>query len=124
SGQTRLDAIGITNRAVENIGLALLARGRSAKDFALRRGEGDHDEIVLIGAEARLPLRAEDADDAQWRVLHDQYGTDGIGIFAEELAPDCLPDQGDKRRIVIVRNGNAAAIGDLPVGRRSEEHTS
>ena len=51
AGKVRLDPVGVGDGAVKAVCLVRLARSGDAQHFAFGGAEGDHDKIVLIGAE-------------------------------------------------------------------------
>src|ERR1700693_4355317 len=96
----------------------LLTRRRDAKHFALSCTERNHDEIVLIHSESRLPLGGKNADDTQWHTLDLHYGANRVLIGAEKPSSDCLPEHYHESRLVIVLNRDSPPGGDPPISHR------
>jgi hypothetical protein len=119
TGQMRGQFVRIRRIGIDPVELGLrLAGSGNAEHFALRRSEGDHDQIVLIAAPRRLPLGLEHADHPQRHALDLDEGADRQLRWAEQLRGDRFADDGDQRGGRHVGLGDGTAHLNAPIGHR------
>ena len=104
---------GLTGAAKSGFVDAAVAVGAATPStFSSAVRERDQDHVVLILAEAGLPLAGEHADHLHRDALDEDRGADRILVLAEQVLQHGLSEQADPGRVPLVRFRQRSARDD------------